>query len=95
MLIDFKDELAEWLVELEEDGEPTSGTAKNVEEVYAREKYYDIAITCAVKCRARRERQPGQQNRFKLDDYQLSICFISQIINYCSSTNILVNYILK
>ena len=30
------DELAVRLAELEEDGEPTSGTAKNVEEVYAR-----------------------------------------------------------
>ena len=35
------DELAVRLTELEEDGEPTSGTAKNVEEVYAREKYYE------------------------------------------------------
>ena len=35
------DELAVRLAELEKDGEPTSGTARNVEEVYATEKYYE------------------------------------------------------
>ena len=35
------DELAVRLAELEQDGEPTSGTAKDVAEVYAREKYYE------------------------------------------------------
>ena len=35
------DELVVRLAELEKDGEPTSGTAKNVKEVYAREKYYE------------------------------------------------------
>ena len=35
------DELAVRLAELEKDGEPTSGTANNAEEVYAREKYYE------------------------------------------------------
>ena len=38
---ELMDELAVRLAELEEDGEPTSGTAKDVEEVYAREKYYE------------------------------------------------------
>ena len=37
----FMDELAVRLAELEEDSEPTMGTAKSVEEVYAREKYYE------------------------------------------------------
>ena len=38
-------ELAERLGELEEDGEPTSGTASSVAEVYAREqRYLDEAL---------------------------------------------------
>ena len=67
------DELAVRLAELEKDGGPTSGTAKNVEEVYAREKYYE-----------RKQQAEGDQSTTGANDGETELVRWGVVSGFCS-----------